>query len=159
MCEGASSRPSSHPRTRGAHASCSPERSSARRESRTRASRSSTRTAPGWRSRCSSVPVRRGEHVVGVFGQVSDLVEAAARASGLPLTPRQAEVLDLLERGRTTAQIAAELHLSIDTVRNHVRTSCRPSAHTRGSRRSRSRTARTRSPFPAMLWVQRSSHL
>jgi DNA-binding NarL/FixJ family response regulator len=30
-------------------------------------------------------------------------------------------VLDLLERGRTTRQIAAELHLSIDTVRNHIR--------------------------------------
>ena len=30
-------------------------------------------------------------------------------------------MLDLLERGRTTRQIAAELHLSVDTVRNHVR--------------------------------------
>ena len=39
----------------------------------------------------------------------------------LPLTPRQAEVLDLLERGRTTQQIASELHLSTQTVRNHVR--------------------------------------
>ena len=69
----------------------------------------------------SSVPLRRGEHVVGVFGQVTDLVEAPHAHPDLPLTPRQAEVLDLLERGRTTRQIAAELHLSIDTVRNHVR--------------------------------------
>ena len=69
----------------------------------------------------SSVPLRRGEHVVGVFGQVTDLVEAPHEHSELPLTPRQAEVLDLLERGRTTRQIASELHLSIDTVRNHVR--------------------------------------
>jgi PAS domain S-box-containing protein len=69
----------------------------------------------------SSVPLHRGEHVVGVFGQVTDLVETPHAHPELPLTPRQAEVLDLLERGRTTRQIAAELHLSIDTVRNHIR--------------------------------------
>ena len=69
----------------------------------------------------SSVPLRRGEHVVGVFGQVTDLVETPHAHPNLPLTPRQAEVLDLLERGRTTRQIAADLHLSVDTVRNHVR--------------------------------------
>ncbi len=69
----------------------------------------------------SSVPLRRGEHVVGVFGQVTDLVEAPHAHPDLALTPRQAEVLDLLERGRSTRQIAAELHLSVETVRNHVR--------------------------------------
>jgi len=69
----------------------------------------------------SSVPIYRGDHVVGVFGQVSDLVEEPPPHPNLPLTPRQAEVLALLERGRTTKQIAAELHLSIETVRNHVR--------------------------------------
>src|SRR5215831_11824605 len=53
----------------------------------------------------SSVPLVHGDHVVGVFGQVTDLVE----------------VLDLLERGRSTRQIAEELHLSIETVRNHIR--------------------------------------
>ena len=35
--------------------------------------------------------------------------------------PRQEEVLRLLERGRSTRQIAAELHLSTETVRNHIR--------------------------------------
>jgi len=30
-------------------------------------------------------------------------------------------VLALLERGRSTRQIADELHVSIDTVRNHIR--------------------------------------
>jgi PAS domain S-box-containing protein len=69
----------------------------------------------------SSVPLRRGDHVVGVFGQVIDLVETPHAHPELPLTPRQAEVLELLERGRTTRQIAAELHLSGETVRNHVR--------------------------------------
>jgi PAS domain S-box-containing protein len=69
----------------------------------------------------SSVPLRHGDHVVGVFGQVSDLVEEPHGHSELKLTPRQAQVLELLERGRSTSQIADELQLSIDTVRNHVR--------------------------------------
>jgi DNA-binding NarL/FixJ family response regulator len=37
------------------------------------------------------------------------------------LTPRQAEVLRHLEQGRSTKQIAQELHVSTETVRNHVR--------------------------------------
>ena len=37
------------------------------------------------------------------------------------LTPRQSEVLRLLDRGHSTAQIAQELHLSLETVRNHIR--------------------------------------
>jgi PAS domain S-box-containing protein len=69
----------------------------------------------------SSVPLFRGEHVVGVFGQVSDIVEEPHAHPDLKLTPRQAEVLDLLERGRSTAQIAAALSLSTETVRNHIR--------------------------------------
>jgi PAS domain S-box-containing protein len=69
----------------------------------------------------SSVPVIRGEHVVGVFGQVSEVVEEPHVHPGLSLTPRQAQVLELLERGRSTAQIAEELHLSTETVRNHIR--------------------------------------
>jgi PAS domain S-box-containing protein len=68
----------------------------------------------------SSVPLRRGEHVVGVFGQVSDVVEEPHPHPELHLTPRQSEVLRLLERGRSTAQIAEELGLSRQTVRNHV---------------------------------------
>jgi len=69
----------------------------------------------------SSVPLRRGEHVVGVFGQVSDVLEEPHTHPELRLTPRQAEVLRLLEIGRSTAQIAEELGLSRETVRNHVR--------------------------------------
>jgi PAS domain S-box-containing protein len=80
----------------------------------------------------SSVPVFRGEHVVGVFGQVTDVVEEPHAHPDLKLTPRQAEVLDLLERGRSTAQIAAELSLSTETVRNHIRRVLRATgAHSR----------------------------
>ena len=69
----------------------------------------------------SSVPIYHGDHLVGVFGQVSDLIEEPHAHPELHLTPRQAEVLALLERGRTTREIADELHLSIETVRNHIR--------------------------------------
>jgi PAS domain S-box-containing protein len=69
----------------------------------------------------SSVPLRKGEHVIGVFGQVSDVLEEPHPHPDLPLTPRQAEILRLLELGRSTVQIADELHLSRETVRNHIK--------------------------------------
>ena len=56
-----------------------------------------------------------------MFGQVSDVLEEPHAHPQLRLTPRQAEVLRLLERGRSTAQIADELGLSQHTVRNHIR--------------------------------------
>ena len=37
------------------------------------------------------------------------------------LTPREAEVLELLQRGRSNAEIANELSLGLETVRTHVR--------------------------------------
>ena len=69
----------------------------------------------------TSVPILDGEHVVGVFGQVADIVEEPQAHPELHLTSRQAEVLELLERGWSTKQIADELHLSSETVRNHIR--------------------------------------
>ena len=69
----------------------------------------------------SSVPLVRGGHVVGVFGQLV-MHQVALEAPAHPaLTPRQTEILRMLEQGRSTAQIAAELHLSIETVRSHIR--------------------------------------
>ena len=80
--------------------------------------------AEGTQLECEVCAVRltRGGHVVGVFGQVPHWERVARPSSPHPhLTPRQAEVLRLLEHGRSTAQIARELHLSQETVRNHVR--------------------------------------
>jgi PAS domain S-box-containing protein len=54
----------------------------------------------------SAVPLRRGGHVIGVFGQFADVPDDAATVELPGLTPRQ--------------QIAAELSISKDTVRNHV---------------------------------------
>jgi PAS domain S-box-containing protein len=69
----------------------------------------------------SAVPLTRDHHVIGVFGQVVDIEEELPPPSHPHLTPRQIEVVRLLEHGRTTMQIADELHLSPETVRNHIR--------------------------------------
>jgi len=39
----------------------------------------------------------------------------------VPLTPREADVLELLQTGHTNAEIAAALHVGIETVRTHAR--------------------------------------
>jgi PAS domain S-box-containing protein len=69
----------------------------------------------------SSVPLRSGDRVVGVFGLVAAPLEEEASQPHPHLTPRQVQVLRLLGEGRSTKQIAHELHLSPETVRNHVR--------------------------------------
>jgi PAS domain S-box-containing protein len=69
----------------------------------------------------SSAQLRRGEQVIGVFGHLAHRPADPPVRAHPALTPRQTEVLRLLEHGRSTGQIAAELHLSRETVRNHVR--------------------------------------
>jgi len=69
----------------------------------------------------SSVALIEGHRIVGVFGQVVDVDEEQPDPPPPHLTPRQVEVLRLLQRGASTGQIARELHLSTETVRNHVR--------------------------------------
>jgi PAS domain S-box-containing protein len=70
----------------------------------------------------SAVPLKSGERVVGVFGLLEERPDDTLTAPPPPhLTPRQVEVLRRLEQGRSTKQIAAELHLSPETVRNHIR--------------------------------------
>ena len=69
----------------------------------------------------SSVSLLEGHRLVGVFGQFSDIEQEAAQAPPPHLTPRQVEVLRMLQRGASTDQIARELHLSTQTVRNHIR--------------------------------------
>lgn len=70
----------------------------------------------------SSVPLKDGHQIVGVFGLLSR--PPAPPKSPRPhakLTPRQGEVLGLLAHGSSTHQIAELLHLSRETVRNHIR--------------------------------------
>jgi PAS domain S-box-containing protein len=59
--------------------------------------------------------------VVGVFGMVTQQDATAAPPPHPRLTPRQNQILHLLARGHSTRQIAGELHLTIETVRNHIR--------------------------------------
>jgi PAS domain S-box-containing protein len=69
-----------------------------------------------------SVRVDDDAEVVGVFGLAEpERPVSPAAAASVHLTPRQLEVLMLLARGCSTTQIAAQLHLSKETVRNHVR--------------------------------------
>ncbi len=60
----------------------------------------------------------------------SSLLPSAPRE--LPLTNRECEVVTLIALGRDTAEIAAELHISAETVRTHVRNAMsKLKAHTR----------------------------
>jgi PAS domain S-box-containing protein len=72
-----------------------------------------------------SVRLESNGRVVGVFGIVDvapvDPLAPTTRPGSAPLTPRQHEVLALLAEGASTNQIAEMLHLSRETVRNHIR--------------------------------------
>lgn len=46
---------------------------------------------------------------------------AGRSPAGRPLAPREREVLDLLSKGRAYKQIAAEMELSMGTVRTYIR--------------------------------------
>ncbi|MDQ6731466.1 MAG: response regulator transcription factor [Actinomycetota bacterium] len=57
--------------------------------------------------------------------QLTPLASPASAAAPRPgfqlLTPREAEVLPLLQQGSSNAEIAAALHVAVETVRTHAR--------------------------------------
>ncbi len=71
--------------------------------------------------------IGRGESVVSVPPRPADpasvQVEWSREQAGL--TPREADVLDLIAAGRSNAQIAASLQVSINSVKSYVRSSYR----------------------------------
>jgi PAS domain S-box-containing protein len=73
------------------------------------------------RAEISSVPIEGGDRCHAIFGVVLTGAPRPAPRLHPMLTPRQNEVLHLLDDGLSTDQIAAELHLSKETVRNHIR--------------------------------------
>lgn len=80
----------------------------------------------------SSVPLRDGGRVVGVFGVIPHQEKAPAPEPHPHLTPRQNEVLHLIAEGHSTMQIADILSISVETTRNHVRRMLRAlDAHSR----------------------------
>jgi PAS domain S-box-containing protein len=80
-------------------------------------------TADGTRRRAeiSSVLIPGGDVCNAVFGVAVLGPPRPAAAASVRLTPRQNEVLQLLGQGASTEDIASMLHLSKETVRNHVR--------------------------------------
>jgi PAS domain S-box-containing protein len=69
----------------------------------------------------SSVAIPGGDRCHAVFGVVLPGERRPLRADAPMLTPRQTEILMLIANGMSTVQIAESLHLSRETVRNHVR--------------------------------------
>jgi PAS domain S-box-containing protein len=70
----------------------------------------------------SSTALRRNGQVVGVLSVVTRTPPTPLPPPVRPerLSPRQFEVLQLLATGATTEEMANVLHLSTETVRNHV---------------------------------------
>jgi two-component system nitrate/nitrite response regulator NarL len=69
----------------------------------------------------SSVPIEGNAMFYGIFGVVLRPGARPSTPAKSPLTPRQQQVLELLVRGQSTPQIAASLHLTPATIRNHIR--------------------------------------
>ena len=63
----------------------------------------------------------RGLHVLPTTRSSRDVASERGVAGPELLTPRESDVLDLLQRGRSNAEIAATLHVSVETVRTHAR--------------------------------------
>jgi pimeloyl-ACP methyl ester carboxylesterase/DNA-binding CsgD family transcriptional regulator len=66
---------------------------------------------PAWQHAC--------DEILAFLGDAQDS-QAAPAGRYAALTPREAEVLELVAQGRDNAQVAATLHLSEKTVRNHI---------------------------------------
>jgi DNA-binding NarL/FixJ family response regulator len=62
----------------------------------------------------------RGMHLLPRSAAAGGVLGAGIQGAEL-LTPREAEVLDLLQDGATNAEIAHELSIGIETVRTHAR--------------------------------------
>jgi PAS domain S-box-containing protein len=74
--------------------------------------------------RAQQLPLRSGDAIVGVLILAFDvhrLPEPIRLDPDPRLTPRQREILSLVATGASTAEIARELTLATETVRNHLR--------------------------------------
>ena len=84
--------------------------------------------------RAQHLPLRSGDAIVGVLILAFEARRPPSETVGFEprLTPRQREILELIAAGLSTAEVARELSLSSETVRNHLRNASRElRAHTR----------------------------
>jgi DNA-binding NarL/FixJ family response regulator len=89
----------------------------------------------------NSVPLRNTDGaMIGSFGLIQVLGEIdPASASAPRLSPRERETFTLLAAGYPTEQMAQQMGIAKETVRNHVRRVLRASTLARGSKPSRRR--------------------
>jgi PAS domain S-box-containing protein len=73
------------------------------------------------RAEISSVVIEGGDQCHAIFGVGLPLDRPPSPPRDPRLTPRQNEILHMLAEGMSTDQVAAMLHLSKETVRNHIR--------------------------------------
>ena len=85
--------------------------------------------------RAQHLPLHDGDAIIGILILAFEVRRAPplpAAARNPHLTPRQREILSLIASGLSTAEVASELTLSPETVRNHLRnTFGELGAHTR----------------------------
>jgi PAS domain S-box-containing protein len=76
-------------------------------------------------TRAQHLPLRSGDAIVGVLILAFDVRRPSSEPSRIKpdprLTSRQRQILDLIAAGLSTAEVARELTLSPETVRNHLR--------------------------------------
>jgi DNA-binding CsgD family transcriptional regulator len=76
-------------------------------------------------TRAQHLPLRDGDAIVGVLILAFDVRRPPSDPVRLKLdphlTPRQREILSLIASGLSTEEVARELTLSTETVRNHLR--------------------------------------
>jgi PAS domain S-box-containing protein len=76
-------------------------------------------------TRAQHLPLRDGDAIVGVLILAFDVRRPPSDPIRLTLdphlTPRQREILNLIASGLSTEEVARELTLSTETVRNHLR--------------------------------------
>jgi PAS domain S-box-containing protein len=87
-------------------------------------------------TRAQHLPLRHDGAIVGVLILAFEVRRPPSEQLGLTppprITPRQREILALIAAGLSTAEVASELTLSRETVRNHLRNASRElRAHTR----------------------------
>jgi DNA-binding NarL/FixJ family response regulator len=78
----------------------------------------------------TTVPAQQSASVVAVLPLAEPAAEPAATLTATKLSPREQELVALVARGYTDAQIAAELYITVRTVSSHLdrirnKTGCR----------------------------------